>query len=85
MARADGATKDKSTTILSEFSEEKEMQTTERKQIERVQAMTEREKEQFVNIFFHHAKEASNQNLYAARGLHDTTEWSPQVLYKRLK
>jgi len=47
--------------------------------------MTEREKEQFVNIFFHHAKEASNQNLYAARGLHDTTEWSPQVLYKRLK
>ncbi len=85
MARADGAAKDKFTTILSEFSEEKQMQTTERKQIERVHAMTEEEKDRFVNIFFHHSKDASNQNLYAARGLHDTTEWSQQVLYKRLK
>ena len=85
MARADGAAKDKYTTILPEFSEEKQMQTTERKQTERVQAMTEEDKDRFVNIFFHHSKDASNQNLYAARGLHDTTEWSPQVLYKRLK
>ena len=84
MARADNAAKDKFTTILSEFSEEKQMQTTERKQTERVQAMTEEDKDRFVNIFFHHSKDASNQNLYAARGLHDTTEWSPQVL-KRLK
>ena len=67
------------------FSEEKQMQTTERKQIERVQAMTEREKERFVNIFFHHANDRSNQNLYAARGNHDTIEWIPKVLYKRLK
>ena len=85
MARSDGAAKNKFTTILPEFSEEKQMQTTERKQTERVQAMTEEEKDRFVNIFFHHSKDASNQNLYAARGLHDTTEWSPQVLYKRLK
>ena len=85
MARADGAAKDKFTTILSEFSEKKEMQTTEHKQIKLIQEMTEEEKERFINIFFHHSKDASNQNLYAARGLHDTTEWSPQVLYKRLK
>ncbi len=85
IARSDGAATDKSTTIRSEFSEKKDMQTTEHKQIERVREMTEREKERFVNIFFHHTKDASNQNLYAARGLHDTTEWSPQVLYKRLK
>ena len=60
------------------------MHTTERKQIERIQAMTEREKERFVKIFFHQAEDTSNQNLYAARGVHDTMEWSPQVLAKRL-
>jgi|TARA_B100000497_G_C7674235_1_gene407145 hypothetical protein len=60
------------------------MHTTERKQIERIQAMTEREKKRFVKIFFHQAEDTSNQNLYAARGVHDTMEWSPQVSAKRL-
>jgi hypothetical protein len=60
------------------------MHTTERKQIEHIQAMTEREKEQFIKIFFHHAKDTSNQNLHAAKRIHDTTEWSPQVSAKRL-
>ena len=82
MTESDSNAKDKFATILSE---KKEMNTTERKQIERIQAMTEREKERFIKIFFHQAKDTSNQNLYAARGIHNTTEWSPQFLYKRLK
>ena len=55
------------------------MHSTERKQIERIQAMTERERERFVKIFFHQAVDTSNQNLYDARGIRDTMEWSPQV------
>lgn len=60
------------------------MHLTERKQIERIQAMTEREKERFFKIFFHQAVDTPNQNLYDARGIHDTMEWSPQVSYDRL-
>tara|TARA_B100001093_G_scaffold496558_1_gene542380 strand:+ start:793 stop:984 length:192 start_codon:yes stop_codon:yes gene_type:complete len=55
------------------------MHLTERKQIERIQAMTEREKERFLKIFFHQSVDTSNQNLSTARGIHDTMEWSPQV------
>ena len=60
------------------------MHTIERKQIEHIQAMTEREKERFLKIFFHHAKDTSNQNLHAANRIHNTTEWSPQISYKCL-
>ena len=55
------------------------MNSTERKQIERIQAMTERERERFIKIFFHQAVDTSNQNLHDARGIHDTMEWSPRV------
>ncbi len=57
------------------------MQTTEDTQIERIQAMTEREKERFVKIFFHQAIDTSTQNLYATREIHDTTEWTRQTSY----
>ena len=60
------------------------MHAIELKKIEHVQAMTEREEKQFVKIFFHHAKDTSNQNLHAANRIHDETEWSPQILYKCL-
>tara|TARA_Y100000385_G_scaffold282082_1_gene335910 strand:+ start:533 stop:712 length:180 start_codon:yes stop_codon:yes gene_type:complete len=59
------------------------MHTTEYKLIERIQAMTESEKERCVKIFFHQAQNTSNQNLYAARGIHDTAEWTRQISYKK--
>ncbi len=55
------------------------MHSTERKQIERIQAMTESERERFIKIFFHQAVDTSSQNLYDARGTHDTMEWNPRV------
>ncbi len=60
------------------------MHTTERKQAERLQSMTEKEKEQFFRVFFHQAKDTSSQNLHAANGTQDTMEWNPQNLYKLL-
>ena len=45
--------------------------------------MTEREKEQVIKIF-HHTKDTSNHNLHAAKRIHDTTKWNPQISYKCL-
>ena len=59
------------------------MQSTEYRQIERIWTMTEGEKERFIKIFFHQVEDTSNSNLFAAKELHDTAEWTRQDLYNQ--